>query len=197
MLAQAARCAALQFFVGTYTRCLPAGVGADNNIKTMKTQKEKLKQQNESRDFFCVASDAFRIFARRSSTVLGSAWAFGIAILVIVIWGLTGPAFHYSNTWQLIINTGTTIVTFLMVFLIQNTQNRDAKAAHLKLDEIIRALKGARNELIDLEKLADKDLTSLEKQFERVRKKAERNGDNPGGMRRAARTESASKGKGI
>ena len=119
------------------------------------------------------------------------------AILIIVVWGLTGPAFHYSNTWQLIINTGTTIVTFLMVFLIQNTLNRDAKAAHLKLDEIIRALKGARNELIDLEKLADEDLTSLEKQFERVRKKAERNGNNPGGVRRADRSESASKGKGI
>lgn len=163
----------------------------------MKTQKEKLKEQNKSQDLFCVASDAFRIFARRSSTVLGSAWAFGIAILVIVIWGLTGPAFHYSNTWQLIINTGTTIVTFLMVFLIQNTQNRDAKAAHLKLDEIIRALEGARNELIDLEKLADKDLTSLEKQFERVRKKAERNGNNSGGTRRADRTEPASKGKEI
>jgi low affinity Fe/Cu permease len=163
----------------------------------MKTQKQKLKEQDESRDFFCVMSDAFRIFARRSSRVLGSAWAFGIAILIIVIWGLTGPAFHYSNTWQLIINTGTTIVTFLMVFLIQNTQNRDAKAAHLKLDEIIRALKGARNELIDLEKLADEDLTSLEKQFERVRKKAERDGNNPGGMRRADRTERASKGTGI
>ena len=163
----------------------------------MKTQKKKLKEQEESRDFFCVASDAFRIFARRSSRVLGSAWAFGIAILIIVIWGLTGPAFHYSNTWQLIINTGTTIVTFLMVFLIQNTQNRDAKAAHLKLDEIIRALKGARNELIDLEKVADEDLTSLEKQLERVWKKAERNGNNPGGMRRADRTERASKATGI
>jgi low affinity Fe/Cu permease len=160
------------------------------------TQKEKLKQQEESREFFCVVSDAFRLFARRSSMLLGSAWAFGIAILIIVIWGLTGPAFHYSNTWQLIINTGTTIVTFLMVFLIQNTQNRDAKAAHLKLDEIIRALKGARNELIDLEKLADEDLTSLEKQFERVRKKAERNGKTSGGMHRADRTERASKGKG-
>src|SRR5436305_11756683 len=146
----------------------------------METQKEKLKQQEQSRDFFCVISDAFRIFARRSSRVLGSAWAFGIAILIIVIWGLTGPAFHYSNTWQLIINTGTTIVTFLMVFLIQNTQNRDAKAAHLKLDEIIRALKGARNELVDLEKLSDEAVTSLETQFERVRKKAERNGNPPG-----------------
>jgi low affinity Fe/Cu permease len=163
----------------------------------MKTQKEKAKLREESRDFFCVASDAFRIFARRSSAVLGSAWAFGIAILVIVIWGLTGPAFHYSNTWQLIINTGTTIVTFLMVFLIQNTQNRDSKAAHLKLDEIIRALKGARNELIDLEKLADKELTSLEKQFERVRKKAERNGNNPGGKSRPSRAEHASNAQGI
>ena len=143
----------------------------------MKTQKKKPKQQEESKNFFCVVSDAFRIFARRSSRVLGSAWAFAGAIVIIVVWGLTGPMFHYSDTWQLIINTGTTIVTFLMVFLIQNTQNRDAKAAHLKLDEIIRALEGARNELIDLEKLADEDLTSLEKQFERVRKKAERNGN--------------------
>ena len=85
-------------------------------------------------------TDAFSVFARSTSTVLGSAWAFTVALLVIVIWAVTGPAFHFSDTWQLIINTGTTIVTFLMVFLIQNTQNRDAKAAHLKLDEIIRAL---------------------------------------------------------
>ena len=137
-------------------------------------QKEKTRQQEESRDFFCLVSDVFRTFARRSSIVLGSAWAFATAILVIVVWGLTGHAFHYSDTWQLIINTGTTIVTFLMVFLIQNTQNRDAKAAHLKLDELIRALESARNELIDLEKLGDKDLISLEKQFERLRKNAER-----------------------
>jgi low affinity Fe/Cu permease len=163
---------------------------------TVDTQKE-VKQQVESRDFFCVISDAFRIFARRSSMVLGSAWAFASAILIIVIWGLTGPAFHYSNTWQLIINTGTTIVTFLMVFLIQNTQNRDAKAAHLKLDEVIRALKGARNQLIDLEKLSDEDLTSLERQFERVREKAERNGNNRGGKTRANHSQRASKGKGI
>jgi low affinity Fe/Cu permease len=162
----------------------------------MKTQKKELKQREESKNFFCVVSDVFRIFARRSSRVLGSAWVFAGAIVIIVVWALTGPMFHYSNTWQLIINTGTTIVTFLMVFLIQNTQNRDAKAAHLKLDEIIRALKGARNELIDLEKLADEDLTSLEKQFERVRKKAERNGNIPVGMRRADRAERASKGNG-
>jgi low affinity Fe/Cu permease len=164
---------------------------------SMRMQKEKSKQQEESRDFFCVVRDAFRIFARRSSMVLGSAWIFASAILIIVIWGLTGPMFHYSDTWQLIINTGTTIVTFLMVFLIQNTQNRDAKAAHLKLDELIRALKGARNELIDLEKLTDEDLTSLEKQFELVRKKAELNGNDPGGKSRANRAERASKAKSI
>ena len=162
----------------------------------IETQKEKLKQHQGSRDFFCLVSDAFRIFARRASIVLGSAWAFASAILVIAIWGLTGPTFHYSDTWQLIINTGTTIVTFLMVFLIQNTQNRDAKAAHLKLDELIRALKGARNELIDLEKLADEDLTGLEKQFERVRKKAERKKNNAGGMTQANRAECATTTRG-
>src|SRR2546429_8825633 len=139
----------------------------------METQVEKLKEQEKERDFFCVVSDAFRLFARRSSIILGSAWAFAGAVLVILVWILTGPTFHFSDTWQLIINTATTIVTFLMVFLIQNTQNRDAKAVHLKLDEIIRALKGARNELVDLEKLSDEDLAALEKQFERVRQKAE------------------------
>src|SRR5438094_3427184 len=143
---------------------------------TMETQNERLEEQEKSRDFFCVVSDSFRLFARRSSIVLGSAWAFASAILIILIWGLTGPTFHYSNTWQLIINTGTTIVTFLMVFLILNTQNRDAKAVHLKLDEIIRALKGARNQLVDLENLSDEDLKKLEKQFQRLRQKAERDG---------------------
>jgi low affinity Fe/Cu permease len=176
---------------------LRSSVRGRPNIMATKTQKAKLKQREESGDSLCVVSDAFRIFARRSSRVLGSAWAFAGAILIVVVWALTGPVFHYSDTWLLIINTVTTIVTFLMVFLIQNTQDRDAKAAHLKLDEVIRALKGARNELIDLEKLADEDLTILAKQFERVRKKAERNGNNPGRMRRANRVERASKGKGI
>ena len=187
----------LRSFLRTWICAASSLRAAEYNIMAMKTQKEKLKEQEESRDFFCVVSDAFRIFARRSSRVLGSAWAFASAILIIVVWGLTGPTFHYSDTWQLIINTGTTIVTFLMVFLIQNTQNRDAKAVHLKLDEVIRALKGARNELVDLEKLSDEDLTSLEKQFERVRKKAERDGNNPGRMSRANGAERASRGKGI
>jgi low affinity Fe/Cu permease len=141
-----------------------------------KTRAQKSKQDERSRDFFCAAQDAFRVFARNSAVILGSAWAFATAVLVIIIWGTTGPAFHFSNTWQLIINTGTTIVTFLMVFLIQNTQNRDAKAVHLKLDEIIRAIKGARNELVDLEELSDEELKKLEEQFQRLRKKAEHNG---------------------
>ncbi len=114
----------------------------------------------------------YSLEARRSSEVLGSPWAFIGAIFIIVVWGLTGPAFHFSDTWQLIINTGTTIVTFLMVFLIQNTQNRDAKAVHLKLDELIRAVQGARNQLVDLEKLSDDELKKLEEQFTRVRNKA-------------------------
>src|SRR3979411_2106784 len=143
----------------------------------METQTQKLKEQEAARDFFCVVSDAFRVFARRSSDVLGSPWAFVMAILVIVVWAATGPMFHFSDTWQLIINTGTTIVTFLMVFLIQNTQNRDAKAVHLKLDELIRAVKGARNQLVDLEKLSDEELTKLEKEFERIRSAAHRSRD--------------------
>jgi len=143
-----------------------------------RTQEAELKKHEAERDIFCIISDAFRVFARRCSSVLGSPWAFAIAILIIVVWGVTGPTFHYSDTWQLIINTGTTIVTFLMVFLIQNTQNRDAKAMQLKLDEIIRALKRARNEMVDLEELSDEELTKLEDQFRRLRSKAEQQGQN-------------------
>jgi low affinity Fe/Cu permease len=136
-------------------------------------KKNGRKNGGGDRDFFCRIRDAFGVFARKTSSVLGSAWAFVIAILIIVIWAMTGPAFGYSDTWQLIINTGTTIITFLMVFLIQNTQNRDAKAVHLKLDELIRAVGPARNKLVDLEKLSDDDLKALESEFEKLRKKAE------------------------
>jgi low affinity Fe/Cu permease len=141
-----------------------------------ETQVGKLKKNEQERDFFCVVSDAFRVFARRSSSMLGSAWAFTAALLVIVIWLVTGPVFHFSNTWQLIINTATTIITFLMVFLIQNTQNRDAKAVHLKLDELIRAVKDARDELVDLEELSDEELQKLEEQFRKMRERAENDG---------------------
>src|SRR5438046_1277546 len=144
-----------------------------------ETQVQKLKEHETERDFFCVISDAFRLFARRSSILLGTAWAFAGAVVVILVWLLTGPTFHFSDTWQLIINTGTTIITFLMVFLIQNTQNRDGKAMQLKLDEIIRALKKARNELVDLEDLSDEELSNLENQFRQLRQKAERDGTQP------------------
>jgi low affinity Fe/Cu permease len=113
-------------------------------------------------------NDFFRKFARQTSRGVGSPWAFTLAMVVIVVWALTGPLFHFSDTWQLVINTGTTIVTFLMVFLIQNTQNRDAVAIHLKLDELIRALKGARNKLVDLEELSDAELEALRQEFHRL-----------------------------
>ena len=138
-----------------------------------KTQTAELKQHEQERDFFCVVRDAFRVFAQRSAVALGSAWAFTGAVVVILIWLLTGPIFHFSDTWQLIINTATTIITFLMVFLIQNTQNRDAKAMHLKLDELIRAIRNARNELVDIEDLSDEELKKLEEQFRNMRKRAE------------------------
>src|SRR5438067_1102782 len=141
-----------------------------------KTQAAELKQHEQERDFFCVVSDAFHVFAQRSAILLGSAWEFAAAVLAILIWILTGPTFHFSDTWQLIINTATTIITFLMVFLIQNTQNRDAKAMHLKLDELIRAIKAARNELVDLEDLSDEELKNLEEQFRNMRKRAENDG---------------------
>jgi low affinity Fe/Cu permease len=108
----------------------------------------------------------------RASELMGSSWAFFVALAIIAVWGLTGPIFHFSDTWQLIINTGTTIVTFLMVFLIQNTQNRDAKAFHLKLDELIRAQSGARNRLIDLEECTDEELRTLQEAFQRLREDA-------------------------
>ena len=144
-----------------------------------ETQVEKLKEHEKEHDFLCVVSDAFRVFARRCSVMLGSAWAFAGAVLVIGVWLITGPTFHFSDTWQLIINTATTIITFLMVFLIQNTQNRDAKAVHLKLDELIRAIKNARNELVDLEDLSDEELQRLVAQFRRMRRRAENDETSP------------------
>ncbi|MGI8783479.1 MAG: low affinity iron permease family protein [Acidobacteriota bacterium] len=113
----------------------------------------------------------FRTFAKVTSETVGSPWSFLVAVAIIVSWGSTGPIFGFSDTWQLIINTGTTIVTFLMVFLIQNTQNRDAKAIHLKLDELIRAVKGARTGLVDLEDLSDDELERLQNEFKTIRKK--------------------------
>ncbi len=111
----------------------------------------------------------FRPFAHATAEMVGRSQTFFLAATVVVVWALTGPVFHFSDTWQLVINTGTTIVTFLMVFLIQNTQNRDAHAVHLKLDELIRATKNARNSLLGLESMSDDELAQLQGEFERLR----------------------------
>src|SRR5438128_347002 len=119
------------------------------------------------------ARDAFNGWfgkvAAKIAVLVGSPWAFGLAVGAIVVWAMLGPRYKYSDTWQLVINTGTTIVTFLMVFLIQNTQNRDAKAIHLKLDELLRGVRGARTGLVHLEDLSEEELTRLGEGFERVR----------------------------
>jgi low affinity Fe/Cu permease len=114
-------------------------------------------------------NEVFRKFASHISRWAGSPWAFIIALLVLAGWVISGPLFKFSDTWQLAINTGTTIVTFLMVFLIQNTQNREAKAINLKLDELIRAVKEARNNMVDLEDATDEELDLLEHQFQKLR----------------------------
>lgn len=114
-------------------------------------------------------NDFFRKFANKTSEIVGSPWAFIAAFSIIVIWAFSGPIFGFSDTWQLVINTGTTIITFLMVFLIQNTQNRDAKAIHLKLDELLRGVEGARTSLVDLEDLSDEELKRLQEQFKHLR----------------------------
>jgi len=113
--------------------------------------------------------EVFRKIAHASSTIVGSAYAFMLAVATVIVWAVSGFYFDFSNTWHLIINTGTTILTFLMVFLIQNTQNRDARAMHLKLDELIKAVRTARNEMIDLEDMSDDELDRLQNEFEDVR----------------------------
>jgi low affinity Fe/Cu permease len=112
--------------------------------------------------------ETFRTFAARVSEWVGSPVAFIVGLGLIVIWALTGPLFRFSDTWQLVVNTATTIVTFLMVFLIQNTQNRDARAIHLKLDELLRAVKGARTAMVALETSTDEELAELQAEFERL-----------------------------
>src|SRR5690348_17049239 len=114
--------------------------------------------------------DIFHQFAKSTAALVGSPWTFLAAVLVLAAWLITGPMFHYSDTWQLVINTGTSLVTFLVVFLIQNTQNRDSKAMHLKLDELLCAVKEARSALVDLENMPDEEVQRLEKEFIRLAK---------------------------
>ncbi len=118
--------------------------------------------------------NSFTFFARRVAEAVGSPWAFLAATGVIILWIVSGPLFGFSDTWQLVINTATTIVTFLMVFLIQSTQNRDAQAIHLKLDELLCAIDAARNELVDVENSADEELARHQREFKKLRKDAER-----------------------
>jgi low affinity Fe/Cu permease len=113
--------------------------------------------------------DWFGKVSNEAAQFFGSRWAFGVAILIVTVWAATGPMFGYSDTWQLVINTGTTIVTFLMVFLIQNTQNRDARAINLKLDELIHAIRPAQDQMIDIEKLSDAELDELAERYKQIR----------------------------
>jgi low affinity Fe/Cu permease len=120
-------------------------------------------------------NESFRRFSVKAAAALGSPWSFVLCVVLILIWVVSGPFFHYSDTWQLLVNTATTVFTFLAVFLIQNTQNRDAKAVHLKLDELISSVAGARNRLVDLEDLSDEELAELQDQFRRLRSRAKQN----------------------
>jgi low affinity Fe/Cu permease len=110
----------------------------------------------------------FTLFAQKTAQLAGRPFTFMVAVLVIIVWGVSGPLFNYSDTWQLVINTGTTIITFLMVFLIQHSQNRDTQAIQLKLDELIRVNQGARNSLLDLEDMSEQELERVKEAFCRV-----------------------------
>ena len=128
-------------------------------------------------------SNTFTRLAKAASRFTGRPLCFSLALLTVAAWAITGPLFGFSNTWQLVINTGTTIVTFLMVFLIQNTQNRDTEAMHLKLDELIRATRGAHNRMMDLEERGEEELDKLREQYEDIAKRARRGGTDDGPRR--------------
>ena len=118
-------------------------------------------------------NEQFRKVSVAAANFLGSPWMFIVNVLLILVWLAFGPVFHFSDTWQLLVNTVTTVITYLAVFLIQNTQNRDGKAVQLKLDELIRALRGARNKLVDLEDLSDEELKALKKEFQRLHEQSQ------------------------
>lgn len=123
-----------------------------------------------------IINSIFSAFARNASRILGTPWSFSLAVMSILVWAITGPLFHFNDSWQLAINTSTTIITFLMVFLIQNTQNRDSEAIHLKLDEIIRGMSDADNSILDVESLTEKELLLLLKHYQALAK--EKKGDS-------------------
>jgi low affinity Fe/Cu permease len=123
-----------------------------------------MKRPNHRQGF----NEALSRMSQRITDWVGSSWAFAIALLVVVVWAVTGPLFHYSDTWQLVINTGTTVVTFLMVFLIQRSQNKEALALQLKLNELVAAMQGASNRLVDVEDLTEEELRTLQKHYRKL-----------------------------
>jgi low affinity Fe/Cu permease len=121
---------------------------------------------------------SFARFSRRSADALGSPLVFALNCGLILVWFFAGPIFHFSDTWQLVVNTVTTVLTYLAVFIIQNTQNRDARAMHLKLDELISSIEGARNRFVDLEDLSEEELGELQLQFQKLKRRADENADD-------------------
>jgi low affinity Fe/Cu permease len=146
-----------------------------NNVdKSIRLEPEKVVADSGRKQ---TQGDAFGRFAAGASSWLGCKWAFVGAIAIILVWALTGPLYRYSDTWQLVINTGTTIITFLMVFIIQNTQNRDARAINLKLDELIHAIDTAKNQMMDIEKLSDEELDVIHEKYTKMRADCVDDGD--------------------
>lgn len=147
-------------------------------MRSIKPAVQGLAESVDNPAVILTRPDRFTRFSVQCSRCFGSRWAFIVSIAAIALWALTGPFFRYSDTWQMVINTGTTIITFLMVFIIQNTQNRDARAIHLKLNELIHAIDKAKNRMIDVENLADCELEELSKTYEKIRQSAQ---DRPKG----------------
>lgn len=141
----------------------------DKSIRKNDTAHGAQSKGDENETSLHKLREVFTTLARYASSGMGSPWAFLLAITLIVVWAMLGPMVNYSDTWQLVINTGTTIITFLMVFLIQNSQNRDAKAIQLKLDELIKSIETAHNDMIDIELLTDDQLSQLEERFRNAR----------------------------
>jgi low affinity Fe/Cu permease len=138
-----------------------------------KQKKADVKSKEDTEEKDDGVEDMFRTFSVKIADIVGRAWTFIAMLIVTIVWLLSGPIFHFSDTWQLIINTGTTIITFLIVFIIQNTQNRDTKAIQLKLDELLRCHKLAHNSIINLNKLSDKQIKSLESHYEKISKESD------------------------
>jgi low affinity Fe/Cu permease len=140
-------------------------MGVSKTVSVVQRRAEAKRQVQESESL----NMQFGRVATATAGMVGSPWAFLLALISCIAWALLGPVYGYSDTWQLVINTATTVLTFLIVFLIQNTQNRDAKAIHLKLDELIRSIKKAQNEMINIEKLSDEELEELAVYYEQIR----------------------------